>query len=70
MEQKRRLTCSLNPLTPKIQIQILQTDLHTFLLRIVERICFKIEVILPLVINLVILITFTLVDMPMLLGEN
>ena len=50
---------SLNPLSPKIQIQILQTDLHTFLLSI-----------LPLVINLVILITFTLVDLLMLLGEN
>ena len=34
----------LNPLSPKIQIQILQTDLHTLLLRIVERIWFKIKV--------------------------
>ena len=33
----------LNPLSPKIQIQILQTDLHTFLLRTVERIWFKIK---------------------------
>ena len=33
-----------NPLSPKIEIQILQTDLHTFLLRIVERIWFKIKV--------------------------
>ena len=30
-------------LSPKIHIQILQTDLHTFLLRIVERIWFKIK---------------------------
>ena len=33
----------LNPLRPKVQIQILQTDLHTFRLRIVERIWFKIK---------------------------
>ena len=32
-----------NPLSPKILIQILPTDLHTFLLRIVERIWFKIK---------------------------
>ena len=52
----------------KIHIQILQTDLHTFLLRIVERIWFKIPV--PLIMNLVILLTFTLDDLLMLLGEN
>ena len=50
----------LNHLTPKIHIQILQTDLHLFLLRIVERIWFKIKAFSLLVINLVILITFTL----------
>ena len=33
----------INPLSPKIDIQILQTDLHTFLLRTVERIWFKIK---------------------------
>ena len=33
-----------NPLSPKIYIQTLQTDLYTFLLRIVERIWFKIKV--------------------------
>ena len=33
-----------NPLSPEIHIQTLQTDLHTFLLRIVERIWFKIKV--------------------------
>ena len=33
----------VNPLSPKIHIQILNTDLHTFLLRIVERIWFKIK---------------------------
>ena len=49
-----------NPLSPKIHIQILQTDLHLFLLRMVERIWFKIKAFSLLVINLVILITFTL----------
>ena len=34
----------VNPVNPKIQIQILQTDFHTFLLRIVERIWFNIKV--------------------------
>ena len=38
----RRQT-KVNPLSPKINIQILQTDLHLFLLRIVERIWFKIK---------------------------
>ena len=52
----------------KIHIQILQTDLHTFLLRIVERIWFKILV--PLIMNLVILVTLTLDDLLMLLGGN
>ena len=52
----------------KIHIQILQTDLHTFLLRIVERIWFKIPV--PLIMNLVILVTLTLDDLLMLLGGN
>jgi len=58
------------PLSPKIHIQILQTDLHTFLLGIVERIWFKIKAFSLLVTNLVILITFTLDDLLMLLGEN
>ena len=60
-----------NPLSPKIHIQILQTDLHTFLLGIVEKIWFKIKALFfPVVINLVILITFTLNDLLMLFGEN
>ena len=33
----------INPLRPMIHIQILLTYLHTFLLRIVERIWFKIK---------------------------
>ena len=61
---------SFNPLSPKIHIQILQTDLHQFLLRIVERIWFKIKAISLLVINLVILVTFTLDDLLILVGEN
>ena len=58
----------VNPLRHKIHIQILQTDLHTFLLRTVERSLDR--SIVPLVINLVILIAGTLVDLLMLLGEN
>ena len=60
----------LNPLSPKIHIQILQTDLHTFLLSIIGRIWFKIKAFSPLVINLIILITFTLDDLLTLLQEN
>ena len=56
-----------NPLSPKIHIQILQTDLHTFLLRIVGRIWFKIKAFATLVINLIIFITFTLDDLLTLL---
>ena len=51
----------------EIHIQILQTDLHTFLLRIVERIWFMIKVFS---FNLVIYLLFTLIDLLMLLGEN
>ena len=56
----------VNPLSHKIQI--VQTNLHTFLLRTVERVLD--QSIVPLVINLVILIACTLVDLLMLLGEN
>ena len=56
---------------PKIHIQILQTNLHTFLLRIVERIWFNIKAFsLCMVTNLVILMTFILDDLLMLLREN
>ena len=58
----------VNPLSHQIRIQIVQTDLHTFLLRTVERILD--QSISPLVINLVILIACTLVDLLILLGEN
>ena len=59
------LVVILNPLSPKIQIQILQSDVHTFLFSFLF-----FQSVLPLVINLVILITFTLDDLLMLLGEN
>ena len=39
--QRNCLDCShvpINPLSPKIHTQILETDLYTFLLRMVERI--------------------------------
>ena len=58
----------VNPLSRKIHIQIVQIDLHTFLLRTVERILD--QSIASLVINLVILIACTLVDLLILLGEN
>ena len=58
----------VNPLSHKIHIQIVQTDLHTFLLKTVKRILD--QSIAPLVINLVILIACILVDLLMLLGEN
>jgi len=48
---------------PRFTYKFCRLDLHTFRLRIVERNSFK-------VINLVILITFTLGDLLMLLGEN
>ena len=40
----QEVTQAFNPLNPKIHIHILQTGLHTFLLRMVERIWFKIKV--------------------------
>ena len=39
----QHLQIPLNPLCPKIHIQILQTGLHIYLWRIVERIWFKVE---------------------------
>ena len=59
----------INPLSPSMHIQILQIDLHTFRLRIVERIWFKIKAFSPFG-NQLILIIFTLDDLLMLLGES
>ena len=62
----------INPLSPKfyIHIQILQTDLHTFSLRISSENLIKDHCIFPLVIILLILITLTLDNVWILLGEN
>ena len=60
----------INPLSRKIRIQNLKTELPVFLLRIVERVWFKIIAFLPLKIFLVNLINFTLHDPLMLIGEN
>ena len=50
----------LNPLSPNIQVQILQSDLHTFLLRISWENLMKDQGILSLVIILLILLTLSL----------
>ena len=60
----------VNPLSPNIHIQILQTDLHTFPLRITWENLIKDHVIFPLVIMLLILITIPLDNVWILLGEN
>ena len=62
----------VNRLTPKIRIQILQAALHTFLKRIRWENLMKDQSIYPVVIIniLVIVITFSLDDMLILLGEN
>ena len=49
-----------NPLSPFINIQILHTDLLTFLKDLIERIWLKDQSILSLVIILLILMTFSL----------
>ena len=48
---------SLNPLSPNIHIQILQTDLYTFPYRMSKENLIKDQSIFPLVITLFILIT-------------
>jgi len=70
MPVRRPFPSCLNPLIAKIQKQILQTDLHTFLIKNSWENLVQDQSILPWVIKLVILITFTLVDLLMLLGEN
>ena len=62
----------INPLSPKfyIHIQILQTDLHTFPLRISSENVIKDHRIFPLVIILLILVTLSLDNVWILLGEN
>ena len=60
----------LNPLSPNIHIQILQTDLYTFASRISKENLIKDQGIFSLVIILLILITLSLDIVLMLLGEN
>ena len=60
----------LNPLSPNIHIQILQTGLYTFPLRISWESLIKDQGISPLVIILLTLITFSLANVWMSLGEN
>ena len=61
----------INPSSPNINIQILQTDLHTFPLRISWKNLINDQVIFSLVIIiLLILLTFSLDNVWKLLGEN
>ena len=61
---------SFNPLGPNIQEQILQSDLRTFPLRIRGENLMKDQGILSLVIILSILLTLSLENVWILLGEN
>ena len=60
----------INPLSPNMHIQILQTDLHTFSLRISRENLIKDQSIFSMVIILLILITLSLDSVWILLGEN
>ena len=60
----------INPLSPNIHMQILQTDLYTFPFRISWENLIKDHGILSLVIILLILITLSLDNVWILLGEN
>ena len=60
---------NLNPLSPSIHIQILQTDLHTSPLRIIWENLIKDHEIFSMII-LLILITLSLDSVWILLGEN
>ena len=60
----------LNPLSPNIHVQSLQTGLYTFPLRISRESLIKDQGIFSLVIILLTLITFSLANVWMSLGEN
>ena len=60
----------LNPLSPNIQVQILQSDLHKFPLRISWENLMKDQGIFSLVIILLILLTLSLENICIMLGEN
>ena len=62
--------CNCNPLSPNIHIQILQTDLHTFPLRISWENLIKDHGIFSMMIILLILITLSLDSVWILLGET
>ena len=61
---------AFNPLSPSIHIQILQTDLHTFPLRISEENLIKHQGIFSFMIIFYILTTLSLDIVWTLLGEN
>ena len=61
---------SFNPLSPNIHIQILQTDLYTFPKRMCGENLIKDQRIFSLVIIVLILITLSIDNLWMLLGEN
>ena len=61
---------AINPLSPSIHIQILQTDLHTFPLRISWENLIKHQGIFSFVIIFYILTTLSLDNVWTLLGEN
>ena len=61
---------SFNPLSPSIHIQILQTDLHTFPLRISWENLIKHQGVFSFVIIFYILTTLSLDNVWRLLGEN
>ena len=64
------LQLSLNPLSPSICIQILPTDLNTFPYWISWENLIEYQSIFPLVIILLILVTFSLDCVLIMLGEN
>ena len=61
---------SFNPLSPNIQVQILQSDLRTFPLRIRGENLMKDQGIFSLVIILSVLLTLSLENVWIMLGEN
>ena len=67
---KRWMLPSFNPLGPNIQVQILQSDLRTFPLRIRGQNLMKDQGILSLVIILSVLLTLSLENVWIMLGEN
>ena len=59
----------INPLSPNVHIQILQTDLHTFPYRISLENLIKDQRFFPLVIFILLLISFSRDVVLILLGE-